>query len=224
MKGFVRIAYWDSEKNGSPPRVLGEIRGTPTIKLLRPKRKAKTNKAKDVVDYNMERKADDMSSFALDSMPSFVERVNGPEDFEKFKTKATKFGLPMMLFFSEDRRILNEMKFLSTEFRKKVLIAQIPFSKKENKNLFFEYGVRGRALIVVPPTAAGGGERDEPGDGNQQPNEVVYDGKWSLHRLQSFFSEHALASEVKPKPAEKVSEEEERQAEPEEKEKVKTEL
>ena len=39
--------------------MLGEIRGTPTIKLLRPKRKAKTNKTKDVVDYNMERKADD---------------------------------------------------------------------------------------------------------------------------------------------------------------------
>ena len=59
-----------------------------------------------------------MKSFALDLMPSFVERVNGPEDFEKFKNKAKKFGLPMMLFFSEDRRISNEMKYLSVEFRK----------------------------------------------------------------------------------------------------------
>ncbi len=60
VKGFVKIAYWDTEKNSGPaPFVLGEIRGTPTIKLLRPKRKAKTNKQKDVVDYNMERKAAD---------------------------------------------------------------------------------------------------------------------------------------------------------------------
>jgi hypothetical protein len=59
VKGLVKIAYWDTEKSGSAPGILGEIRGTPTIKLLRPKRKAKTNKQKDVVDYNMERKADD---------------------------------------------------------------------------------------------------------------------------------------------------------------------
>ena len=59
MKGFVKIAYWDTEKSGQAPQILGEIRGTPTIKLLRPKRKAKANKQKDVVDYNMERKAAD---------------------------------------------------------------------------------------------------------------------------------------------------------------------
>ena len=153
-------------------------------------------------------------------MPSFVERINGPEDFEKFKTKATKYGLPMMLFFSEDRRILNEMKYLSTEFRRKVLIAQIPFTKKENKNIFFEYGVRGQALLVVPPSIPGEGEHAE----SQQPDVVVFDGKWNLHRLQSFFSEHALKTEVKPKPSEKPKVMEEEEVESEKKKKVKTEL
>ena len=147
-------------------------------------------------------------------MPSFVERINGPEDFEKFKTKATKYGLPMMLFFSEDRRIMNEFKYLSTEFRKKVLIAQIPFAKKENKNIFFEYGVRGQALLVVPPV-------DEEGN---QPQDTVFDGKWNLHRLQTFFSEHALKEEVKPKPKVEEEEKKEPEKEPEKKEKVKTEL
>jgi len=221
----VKIAYWDTEKSGSAPNVLGEIKGTPTIKLIRPKRKAKTNAKKDVVDYNMERKASDMASFALDSMPSFVERVNGPEDFTKIKNKAKKYGLPLMLVFSEDRRILNEMKYLSTEFRKRVLIAQISSSKKENKKIFFEYGVRGQALIVVPPSVADEGEQDDSGESNKQPDVVVFDGKWSLHRLQSFFSEHALQSMVKPKPTEeakpKVKEEEEQR---EKQEKVKTEL
>lgn len=221
MKGFVKIAYWDTEKSGAAPNILGEIRGTPTIKLLRPKRKAKTKKQKEVVSYNMERKADDMSSFALDLMPSFVERVNGPEDFEQFKTKAQKFGLPMMLLFSEDRRILNEMKFLSTEFRRRVLIAQIPFTKKENKNIFFEYGVRGQALLVVPPSIPGGGEQNDEPD---QTDAVVFGGKWNMHRLQSFFSEHALKTEVKPKPAEKLKVEDKDQAQSGKKEKVKTEL
>lgn len=185
--------------------MLGEIRGTPTIKLLRPKRKAKTNKSKDVVDYNMERKADDMASFSLDLMPSFVERIAGPDEFTKFKNKAAKYGLPMMLFFSEDRRISNEMKFLSTEFRKKVLVAQIPFTKKENKNLFFEYGVRGQALVVVPP------------DGGES---VTFDGKWSIHRLKTFFSDNALKEEAKPVKEEKKEKETEQPQE----EKVKSEL
>jgi len=221
----VKIAYWDTEKSGSAPNVLGEIKGTPTIKLIRPKRKAKTNAKKDVVDYNMERKASDMVSFALDSMPSFVERVNGPEDFTKIKNKAKKYGLPMILFFSEDRRILNEMKYLSTEFRKRVLIAQISFSKKENKKIFFEYGVRGQALLVVPPSVTDEGEQDESGEGNQQPDVVMFDGKWSLHRLQSFFSEHALQSMVTPKPTEEAKAKEKEEKEQREKqEKVKTEL
>lgn len=215
----MKIAYWDTEKSGAVPNILGEIRGTPTIKLLRPKRKGKNNKQKDVVDYNMERKADDMSSFALDLMPSFVERVNGPEEFTKFKTKATKYGLPMMLFFSQDRRSMNEMKFLSAEFRRRVLIAQIPETKKENRNLFFEYGVRGQALLVVPPQE---GEGDQSEGGNQQSDVVVFDGKWNIHRLQSFFSQHALDSEVKPKPTEKPKTED--KPEPAKKEGVKSEL
>ena len=212
IKGFVKIAYWDTEKSGPVPSILGEIRGTPTIKLLVPKRKARTNKQKNVVDYNMERKADDMKQFALDSMPSFVERINGSEDFEKFKTKATKYGLPMMLVFSENS-VVNEMKYLSTEFRRRVLVAHISLSKKENKNIFFEYGVRGQALITTVPNTTSDGEEEKQ-------SLVTFDGKWNLHRLRSFFAEHALKTEVKPKQLEMKEKEEELQ----QKQKVKTEL
>lgn len=212
IKGFVKIAYWDTEKSGPVPSILGEIRGTPTIKLLVPKRKARTNKQKNVVDYNMERKADDMKQFALDSMPSFVERINGSEDFEKFKTKATKYGLPMMLVFSENS-VVNEMKYLSTEFRRRVLVAHISLSKKENKNIFFEYGVRGQALITTVPNTTSDGEEEKQ-------SLVTFDGKWNLHRLRSFFAEHALKTEVKPKQLEMKEKEEELQ----QRQKVKTEL
>jgi hypothetical protein len=198
VKGYVKIAYWDTEKSGSAPGILGEIKGTPTIKLLKPKRKAKTNKQKDVVDYNMERKVDAMSTFALDLMPSFVERINGPEEFEKFKIKAEKYGLPMFLFFSSDRRIGNEMKYFSTEYRRRVLIAQIAYTKKENKSIFLEYGVRGQALLVVPPSTTANTE-DDVSEGSHNKQLIAYDGKWNLHRLQTFFTEHALKSEVKAK-------------------------
>ncbi len=213
IKGFVKIAYWDTEKSGPVPAVLGEIRGTPTIKLLVPKRKARTNKQKNVVDYNMERKADDMKQFALDSMPSFVERISGSEDFEKFRTKAKKYGLPMMLVFSENRLVLNEMKYLSTEFRRRVLVAHISQSKKENRNIFFEYGVRGQALITAVPHAD---------DGEEKQSLVTFDGKWNLHRLRSFFTEHALNTEVKPKP--KSDEAKKADEVPQQKQTVKTEL
>ena len=213
IKGFVKIAYWDTEKSGPAPAVLGEIRGTPTIKLIVPKRKARTNKQKNVVDYNMERKADDMKQFALDSMPSFVERISGSEDFEKFKAKATKYGLPMMLVFSENRLVMNEMKYLSTEFRRRVLVAHISLSKKENRNIFFEYGVRGQALISAAP---------HTGDGEEKHSLVTFDGKWNLHRLRSFFTEHALKTEVKSQP--KPDETKKKEEVPPEKQKVKTEL
>lgn len=90
-----------------------------------------------------------------------------------------------------------------------------------HKNIFFEYGVRGQALLVVPPS-----ETKEGGEGeSQQPDAVVFDGKWSLHRLQSFFSEHALKEAVKPPtPTDKAAEEKDKKAESDKKDRVKTEL
>jgi hypothetical protein len=88
-----------------------------------------------------------------------------------------------------------------------VLVAQIPFTKKENKNIFFEYGVRGQALVLVPP-------RDDK-------DVVTFDGKWSIHKLKSFFSQHALKEEVSPVKAEEKKDQEREQAT---EEKVKTEL
>lgn len=163
----------------------------------------------------MERKADDMKQFALDSMPSFVERISGPDDFDKFQAKANKYGLPMMLVFSENRLVMNEMKYLSTEFRRRVLVAHISLSKKENRNIFFEYGVRGQALITIPPTDGG----------EVKQSLVTFDGKWNLHRLRSFFAEHALKTEVKPKPKpDEEAKTKEEDLPSKQKQKVKTEL
>merc|ERR1711862_899621 len=161
-----------------------------------PKRKGKNNKQKHVVDYNLERKASDLSTFALNSMPSFVERVSAPEDYDRIQAKADKFGLPLFLVFSG--RLPNEFKWLSTEYRRRVLVAHVG-TKKELKELYFKFGVivNGKAVLVVPP--AGEGDATE---GSQRA--VSFDGKWVMHRLKPFFDEHALETEVRPKPKEET--------------------
>jgi hypothetical protein len=69
-------------------------------------------------------------------------------------------------------------------------------------------GVRGQALIAVPQVESKG--------------LITFDGKWNLNRIQSFFSEHALKSEVKPKT--KTGEERKVKDDEERKQKIKTEL
>ena len=87
------MAYWDTESSGPVPQILGQIQGTPTIKLVKPKRKGKNNKQKNVLDYQFERKANDLKEFALQSMPNFVESAKDVEDFERIRAKAKKVRL-----------------------------------------------------------------------------------------------------------------------------------
>ena len=93
----VKIAAWDTER-GNPPPIIGQISGTPTIKLFKPQ--GKKNK-KVMLDYNGERKAKAMIKFAVEQMPNFVERINGLPSFEKFEQKADKYGLPKVSFCTE---------------------------------------------------------------------------------------------------------------------------
>lgn len=77
MKGTVKIAYWDTEQGANPPRLIGQIKGTPTIKFIYPndkKNKANTNKKKIVVDYQGARELKPMMDYAESKMPSYVEK------------------------------------------------------------------------------------------------------------------------------------------------------
>ena len=93
MKGTVKVAYWDTQQGGRPPRLLGEIKGTPTIKLFKPRpKKNPTNKRKIVLDYNYERKAKALKQFALGHIPSFVEAVASDADFDKYTAGRPSMG------------------------------------------------------------------------------------------------------------------------------------
>ena len=95
------IAFWDTEQQGGRPPLLGEIKGTPTIRLYKPKKKqGDSNKQKVVVDYNYERKAVDMKRFVDAQMPNFAEKVDGEKDLQAFQDKADRNGLPQVILFT----------------------------------------------------------------------------------------------------------------------------
>ena len=75
LKNTVKVAYWDTETNGPAPPLLGQIKGTPTIKAFVPSRKSARNE-KAAVDYEQAREVKDLVRFATSRMPNFVERVD----------------------------------------------------------------------------------------------------------------------------------------------------
>lgn len=186
MKGTIKIAYWDTEQAGARPPLLGEIKGTPTIRLYKPKKKqGNSDRKKVVVDYNYERKAKDMKKFVDAQMPNFIERVNGLKDMSAFEEKAKRHGLPMALLFTSKPNTSPLTKYLSTEFRRRLLLTEIK-PTKPNKEIIEQYGVTDfPALIVILPN-------DE-----EKIGPILYDGDgFSRHRLHSFLSKHALKDKV----------------------------
>lgn len=135
MKGAVKIAYWDTAQ-GNPPRLVGQIRGTPTIKFLYPSKKNKrnSNKKKIVSDYNGERKAEAMYAFAAGRMPNSIQRVNSKKSFETFAEKADKYALPKLVLVTKESSSTVEAKSLSTEVRRRALVAEVRASKP-NKDI-----------------------------------------------------------------------------------------
>lgn len=216
MKGNVKIAYWDTEQRGAPPPLLGEIKGTPTIRLFNPKKKqGNSNKKKVVLDYNYERKVKDMKQFVEGNMPNFVERVsNGKTGLTSFSAKAERNGLPQALLFTSKAKTLSMTKFLSTEFRRRLLIGEI-HPTKPNKEIMDLYGVTDLpALIIIPPPSE-----------DSSPDPIRYEGDgFTKHKLQSFLSKHVLKDPVFPTKKKKEEVVDDTNAKEQKPETVKTEL
>lgn len=195
----MKIAYWDTEQQGSRPPLLGEVKGTPTIRLYVPKKKqGNSNVKKIVLDYQFERKAVDMKKYLDEKMPSFVEKVSGNSGLVKFQDKAERNELPQVLLFTSKAKTLGLTKYLSTEFRRRLLLAEV-HPTKPNKEVMDKYGVKDLPAMVVIPAG-----KDEAA--------IVYDGDgFTKNKLQSFLSKYALKDKVFP--AKKKKEEEEEQKE-----------
>lgn len=144
-----------------------------------------------MTDYQHgERNLKDMRKFLEYQMPNYVERVKfGRSDYDKVGAKANKFGLPIALVFTSKGTTSTTVKWLSTEFRRKLLIVEIPPTTK-NEGLRAELVGDGGdtsalpALYVLPPS---GSDRDI----------AKYDGdKFSRRKLEDFLKDHALLEPV----------------------------
>jgi protein disulfide-isomerase A6 len=204
VQGLVTIAYWDTQQQPSsrpPPRLLGEIQGTPTLRLYKPKTKQRrphSHAEKVVVDYRHgERTAKDMKTFLEEEMPNYSERITfGQQDLDKSMKKADKYGLPVALLFTSKPKTSPLVKYLSTEFRRRFLLVEIP-PTTNNQPLLKKYGLDNEdnlpALLVIPPS----------NDGDKVTTHKFDGDKFTRRKLQDFLSQHALKEPVyKPKEVE----------------------
>ena len=154
----MKIAYWDTAQ-GNPPALIGQIRGTPTIKLLYPskKNKKRSNRDKVIVDYQQAREVGPMKEFAISRMPSFVERLKKTEDVDKFLEKANKYNLPKVILFAKKGPLKSIYRALSTSYRRRVLVGYVTASATDADAIRERFEVkRFPALIAV-----GAGENGE---------------------------------------------------------------
>tara|TARA_B100000795_G_scaffold200090_1_gene153893 strand:+ start:198 stop:1052 length:855 start_codon:yes stop_codon:yes gene_type:complete len=207
MKGTAKIAYWDTEQGANPPRLIGQIKGTPTIKLFYPKaKKNKNNKKKIALDYGQAREMAPMKAYVESKIPNFVEKIVDTKQHEKYSDKATRNGLPQVLVFSKSSGTTPLLKYASTEYRRRLLIGEVKQTKK-NQALYKKYKIDSApAMIIIKP------------DGEIEK----YDkGKFSFHKVINWMGKHALKEAVVPKKKEYTPEELEAKAKKKEEKKAK---
>lgn len=102
-------------------------------------------------------------------------------------------------------------KYLSTEFRRRLLIAEIK-TTKPNKEIIDKYGITDfPAIIVIPPASASAEPTEDgtaPEDNGADATIIRYEGDgFTRNKLHSFLSKHALKDKVLPKKKKKTEEE-----------------
>jgi hypothetical protein len=199
---MVTIAYWDTQGGSRPPRLLGEYSGTPTIRLFSPKRKPKKAGSfaeKTVLDYSHgERNAGDMRKFLEYQLPNYVERIKfGKEDYDRLAQKAQKFGLPLVVVFTTKAKTSTTLKWLSAEYRRKLLLVEVPPTDKNHglrEEIFGgvadaeDASAAAAALYVIPPAVL---------QNSDSKNKIVFYGgegkKFTRRKLQDFLEQYALS-------------------------------
>ena len=73
-------------------------------------------------------------------MPNFVSRISSAKEFSQFAEKADKYALPKIILVTRESRTTVEAKSLSTELRRRALVAEIRASKP-NKALVDKFGL-----------------------------------------------------------------------------------
>lgn len=180
------MAYWDTETNGQTPPLLGQIKGTPTIKAFVPSRKSARNE-KAAVDYEQAREVKDLVRFATSRMPNFVERVRTLSELEAVQIKAAEWGLPVVLVLSSSGGTSSSLKALSTEYRRRLIVAEHKAGKGSEVAKLLEVA----SFPAVLGFKAGGGGGDPVVRLEKEP---------TFNRLDTFFRKLALSKPVLKRP------------------------
>jgi hypothetical protein len=125
-----------------------------------------------VLDYRHgERTAKDMKIVLENNeMPNFSERAtSGQHDLDKAMKKAEKCGMSVALLFTSKLKTSPLLKFLSTEFRRRLLLVEIP-PTANNQPLLKQYGdgevtTNDKATTIyeaIVVTVAGGDPEEDP--------------------------------------------------------------
>mmetsp|Transcript_3049 Transcript_3049/g.5968 ORF Transcript_3049/g.5968 Transcript_3049/m.5968 type:complete len:195 (+) Transcript_3049:231-815(+) len=193
---MVKVAYWDTEANRQTPPLLGQIKGTPTIKAFVPSRKSARNE-KAAVDYDQAREVKDLVRFATSRMPNFVERVKTPSELEAVHAKAAEWGLPTVLILSSSGSTASSLKALSTTYRRRLIVAEHKAGK--GSELASLLGVDSFPAVLGFKVGFQMGSGDAPLRLEKEP---------TYNRLDTFFRKLALGKPVLKKPDKAPSKEE----------------
>jgi hypothetical protein len=162
---------------------------TPTLRLFTPKREQKkgSNAEKSMVEYSgAKRKAKAMKSFLVEHMPDYSKRITlGETHMEEARDYAEKYGLPVALWFTSKSQTPALVKFMSTEFRRRLLTLEIP-TTPNNQGVLEEYGFSNSTafpeLLIIPANS-----------GWSKGSVIRYEeDTFSPRQLKDFLSPHVL--------------------------------
>uniref|UniRef100_A0A7S1YR55 Thioredoxin domain-containing protein n=1 Tax=Ditylum brightwellii TaxID=49249 RepID=A0A7S1YR55_9STRA len=122
-----------------------------------------------------------MKRFLDEQMPSFIETIRGTKDLTTFTEKAERNGaLPRVLLFTSKAKTSSLTKFISTEFRRRILLAEV-YPTKTNKEIMDKFGITDLPAMVVI--------RKSEQEGEEGMDEVIrYEGDgYTKNKLLTFF-------------------------------------
>ena len=143
-------------------------------------------------------------------IPNYVERVKfGMDDYHKLQRKAAKYGLPIAVVFTSKATTSTNIKWLSTEFRRRLLLVEVlPVAKNQHVH----DGLIGSstktsedattttlpALYIISPSPVEAADSDSSTSSSSSTGTIIkYDGKdFKRRNLQDFLQQHALPEPV----------------------------
>lgn len=123
LRHEVRVGYWEAETNGRPGPLLGPVNATPTIRALVP---SADGRPKQLVTYEGDRSAEDLTRFARALMPGDVEILDSKDKWTRLTS--TRGFLPLLLVVTSraaDHVAAPMLKALAAQFDGRARVCEL---------------------------------------------------------------------------------------------------